>query len=62
MQGFPLVSLITFINVRIYPPTDKNQDGVRVRRYNLYFETDPAFNFEMDDQVQTDGRGRHVSM
>ena len=37
MQGFPLVSLITLINIRITPLIDSNQDGVRIRRYNFHF-------------------------
>ena len=31
MQGYPLVSLITLITIRINPLIDNNQGGVRVR-------------------------------
>ena len=38
LQGFPLISLITLINIHITPLIDSNQDGVRVRRlYNFHF-------------------------
>ena len=63
IQGFPLVSLITTINIRITPLIDSSQDGVRVRRYNFHFWNRSCLQFwddlEMNDKCQTDGRGRH---
>ena len=66
LQGFPLVSLITLINIRITPLIDSNQDGVRVRRYNFYFWNGSCLqfwdDFEMNDKCQTDGGRRHKTI
>ena len=64
LQGFPLVSLITLINICITPLIDSNQDGVRVRRYNFHFwnRSCPQFwdVFEMNDKWQKTQHNHNV--
>ena len=56
LQGFPLVSLITLINIRITPLIDSNQDGVLVRWYNFHIWNRSWLqfwdDFEMNDNLR----------
>ena len=61
LQGFPLISLITLINIILLPLLIATKMVSAFADCTTFtFETDLAFNFETNNTVRIDGNGRQT--